>query len=47
MDEYQKNQIINSITRAVVKTCMDVIKEQVKKAIQENAILNELFKQRG
>lgn len=47
MDEYKKKQLINAMTRAAVKYFMDMAKDKVKTAIQNNRVLNELFKQRG
>lgn len=47
MDEYQKNEIINKIAQAALKASLDVIKQEVKNAIENSALLQQLFKQRG
>lgn len=47
IDEYQKNEIINKIAQAALKASWDVIKQKVKKAVENSALLQQLFKQRG
>lgn len=47
MDEYQKNEIINKIAQAALKSSLDVIKQEVKNAIENSPLLQKLFKQRG
>lgn len=52
MDEYQKNEIINKITQAALKASLDVIKQEVikqevKNAIENSVLLQQLFKHRG
>lgn len=47
MYEYQKNEIIKKIAQAGLKASLDVIKQEVKKAIENSALIQQLFKQRG
>lgn len=47
IDEYQKNEIINKIAQAALKASLDVIKQEVKNAIENSPLLQQLFKQRG
>ena len=47
MDKYTKNEIINKISQAALKASFDVIKQEVKKAVENSALLQQLFKQRG
>lgn len=47
MDEYKKKEIINKIAQASLKASLDVIKQEVKNAVENSALLQQLFKQRG
>lgn len=43
----KKKEIINNIAQAALKASLDVIKQEVKKAVENSALLQQLFKQRG
>lgn len=43
----KKKEIINNIAQAALKASLDVIKQEVKKAVENSALLQKLFKQRG
>lgn len=43
----KKKEIINNIAQAALKASLDVIKQEVNKAVENSALLQQLFKQRG
>ena len=47
MTEFQRNQLINAITRAVFNELKNQVTNIIYEKIKEHPLLNELFKQRG
>lgn len=47
MSEFEKNKLVNAITRAVINEVSNHIKKVVIEKINENPVLRELFRKRG